>query len=314
MRKLMPVLAVTLIVAAGCAPLGEPAATSLPPTSVPATAFPSPTPTYGVEVTQDVEYVKLLEPDAPVLKLDVYAPAEPGPWPVVVIMHYGFQNKDGPIYRGFAKDLAGRGVVVFVPQRRSQVATVTDYAANNGVIIRETQESWACSVRFARERAADYGGDPEHVTVFGDGGGALDTAFIGDDLQPLWEELASQRGAPPPQTECLAGEGSARVDAHIACGGDRKVYEILKDSDPDLWGMTSPFALIGRNPGLEVHLVHGESGNPTNIERAREYQEALVGAGYNASLTLMPGGRTEIPWSGANRELLIQVILEAARR
>ncbi len=261
MKGLLLVLTVVLITVLGCAPGAGPAPTAVPPTST--SEFVQPTPSYTVEVTKDVEYVTLLQPDAPVQKLDVYAPTEPGPWPVVVVNHGGFQSKDNTIYTSFADELAGRGTVVFVPERRSPCSTLYECVENNGMDLLEVYESWACGVRFVRESAADYGGDGGTVTVFGHGYAGLDTALIGDDLQQLWEEFASNRGGPPPQTDCLAAGDSAHVDTFIGYGGDFHFYERLSESDPELWELTSPFGLIGRNPSLLVHLVHGGMATPS---------------------------------------------------
>jgi hypothetical protein len=266
-----------------------------------------------VEVTKDVEYVALLQPGAPVQKLDVYAPTEPGPWPVVVVMHAWYQSKDNTIYTSFGEELAGRGVVVFVPQRRSPCSTLFECVEDNGMDLREVQECWACAVRFVRESAADYGGDGGWVTVLGHESTGLVTAFMGDDVQQLWEEVASLRGGPPPQTDCLAGGDSAQVDAYIGYGGNYRFYELLSESDPELWELTSPFGLIGRNPSLLVHLVHGGMANPAYIERAVEYHEDLVNAGYDATQTLLGEAKWQIPFSGPDREELIQLILEVAR-
>jgi hypothetical protein len=312
MKKVFPLLTVVLVAVLGCAPGAAPTPTEVAPTST--STFVQPTPSYTVEVTKDVEYVTLLQPDAPVQQLDVYAPTEPGPWPVVVVMHAWFQSKDTTAYSSIAEELAGRGVVVFVPQRRSPCSMLSECAEDNGRDFREVHESWACAVRFARERAADYGGDPGWITVFGHDSSGLETAFMGDDVQQAWEEFASNRGGPPPQTECVAVEASARVDAYIGYGGDYDFYERLSESDPDLWELTSFFGLIGRNPSLPVHLVFGGMANPAYIEKAEEYQEDLVNAGYDATLTLLPEGRAEIPWSGPDREELIQLILQVARR
>lgn len=314
MKKVFLVLTVVLITVLGCAPGAAPTPTAVAPISTPTPTFVQPTPSYTVEVTKDVEYVALVQPDASVQTLDVYAPTEPGPWPVVVVHHEAYQSKDNTMYSSFAEELAGRGVVVFVPQRRSECATLFECAEDNGRDFREVQESWACAVRFARGRAADYGGDPGRITALGHGSTGLNTAFIGDDLQQEWEEVASLRGGPPPQTDCLASEDSARVDAYIGYGGDFHFYERLSESDPELWGLTSPFAVIGRNPSLPVHLVHGSLANPAYIERAVELHEDLVNAGYDATQTLLGEARWQIPFSGHDREELIQLILEVARR
>ena len=311
MKKVFPVLTVVLVAVLGCAPGGAPAPTEVAPTST--STFVQPTPSYAVEVAKDIEYLKLLETDAPVQKLDVYAPTEPGPWPVVVFHHGWYQSKGGPMYMSFAEELAGRGVVVFVPERRSPCSTLCECAEDNGVDLREVQESWACGVRFARDRAADYGGDAGWVTVFGHESTGLETAFMGDDLQQAWDDFATTRGGPPPQTECLAHGDSAHVDAFVGYGGNYRFYEQLGESEPDLWALTSPHGLIGRNASLEVHLVHGGMDQGTHIERAEEYHQALVNAGYDATQTLL-GEEAEwkIPWSGPDREVLMQMILEVS--
>lgn len=314
MKKFSLVLTVVLITVLGCAPGAAPTPTAVAPISTPTPTFVQPTPAYTVEVTKDVEYVTLLAPDAPVQKLDVYAPTEPGPWPVVVVHHSGYQTKDNPMYSSLAEELAGRGLVVFVPQRRTTCATLFECAENNGAELLEVYESWACAVRFARERAADYGGDAGRITVFGHGSAGLESALMGDDLQQSWEEVVSHRGGPPPQTDCVAGGVSAGADAFVAYGGEYEWYEALRDRDPELWELTSYFALIGRDPSLRVHLVFGELANPSYIERAGKLHEALVDAGYDATLTILPGEKWQIPSSGPQREAFIQVILEEASR
>ncbi len=311
MKTAFLVLMVVLVTVFGCAPGGAPAPTEVAPTST--STFVQPTPSYSVEVTEDIEYLTLLEPDAPVEMLDVYAPTEPGPWPVVVLMHAWFQSKDTVAYSSLAEELAGRGLVVFVPQRRSPCLMLSECTEDNGRDLREVHESWACAVRFARERAADYGGEPGWITVFGHDSSGLETALMGDNLQQVWDEFASNRGGPPSQTECLAGKDSAHVDAYVGYSGDYDFYERLSESDPDLWKVSSFFGVIGSGPSLPVHLVFGEMANPAWVEKAEEYHQVLVDAGYDAALTLLPEGRSEIPWSGPDREELIQLILEVAR-
>jgi hypothetical protein len=311
--RFVPLVLVVSLLIAGCGGgAEEPAPTAEEPTPTP-TFAPPPTPAFTVEVTKDIEYLELLAPDAPVQMLDVYAPAEPGPWPVLVVHHAWYQSKDNPMYAGLAEELAGRGVVVFVPDRRSPCAILRECVEDNGADIRETQESWDCGVRFARERAADYGGDPSRVTVFGDESAGLETAFIGDDLQQAWEEVVSGRGGPPPQTDCLAVEDSALVDAFMGYSGGLDFYDEISETDPDLWALGSPYGLIGRSPSLVIRIVHGGLANPEWVENGVALSEALVNAGYDATHTLLGEAKWNVPWSGPDREELIQMILELAR-
>lgn len=87
--------------------------------------------------------------------------------------------------------------------------------------------------------------------------------------------------------------------------------EFLKEQDPELWELCSPFANIGKNPSLLVHLVHGEKDQVVSVDKAVQFHEALVDAGCDATLTVVDEEH-QIPWSGPAREGLIQAIMEAA--
>jgi hypothetical protein len=137
---------------------------------------------------------------------------------------------------------------------------------------------------------------------------------MGEDLQQTWEEFASQRGGPPPQSECLVDGGTAQVDTFVGYAGEFEWYEELKDKDPELWELCSLLHLRDRDPSLRLHYVFGEMGNPSNIEEAVEYHQALVNAGYDATLTMLPDEDWQIAFRGPGREALVQIILEEARR
>jgi hypothetical protein len=289
-------------------------ATPVPPTSAPTPTYIAPTPSQNVDVTRNVEYLDLVEPDARVPKLDVYAPSEPGPWPVLVLNHGWYQSKDSVVYANLAKDLAGRGLVVFVPSRRASLATLADGAAENGRPFREAQESWACAIRFARQHAAEYGGDPDRLTMFSHGTSGLQAALMGDGIQAAWDAFAAKRGEPPPQVECLAQEDSAEIQRFVSYAGELDWYDRLKETDPELYGLTSFLALSAQSPDLRLHLVAGDMAAPDDVELTAEYGETLVSTGHDATVTMLPGGESELPYSGPNREALIQIILEEASR
>ena len=172
--------------------------------------------------------------------------------------------------------------------------------------------------RFARAKAADYGGDPERVTLVGhSAGGAvgLGGALGGDDLGPLWDTFASARGGPPPQVDCLADGASAYPEAFVGYGGAYPMLEFLKEDDPELWELASPYALAGGNPELQVRFIHGEWDSmipAEGVELSRQLLDALADAGYNATWTTVDAGHQFSP-TGPTGELVVQMILEAAR-
>jgi hypothetical protein len=69
----------------------------------------------GYRETQffNIPYMTRAEGSVPAL-LDVYAPQQPGPWPVVVMLHEGGDDKMG--IAPWARKVAQRGAVVFVPE------------------------------------------------------------------------------------------------------------------------------------------------------------------------------------------------------
>ena len=87
------------------------AATAQTTTSTQATTTASPA--HEIQVFKDIRFMSERNADRPPL-LDVYAPKQAGPWPLVVMLPGGFEPKD-TYMSGWATKVAERGAVVFVP-------------------------------------------------------------------------------------------------------------------------------------------------------------------------------------------------------
>jgi acetyl esterase/lipase len=328
MHRLIRALSLSLLLLAACAPAATKMPTAIPtvvptvaptntpppePTSTP-TEIPRPTPS-PLEVTKDITYTTSLQPDVHARALDVYAPTAPGPWPVVVVVH-GFQmRKEG--YRLISEAIADRGAVVFTIDWAAWTSP-TRAAQGSSAKLREWSETVTCAVRFARAMASDYGGDPGRVTLVGHsagGGLGLWEALAGDDLEPLWEGLASIRGGPPPQIDCLASGVSAYPDAFVGYGGAYTSFEFLKEEDPEMWEIASPFAFIGGNPNLRIRFIHGEWDSmipAEHVELSVQLLEDLTDAGYDATWTVVDAGH-HFSHTGPAGESILRVIMEAVR-
>jgi acetyl esterase/lipase len=222
-------------------------------------------------VTRSLDYGS----DGSFRKIDVYAPSEPGPWPVALIIHGAFASKSD--YDSLAEAIAAEGAVVF----NVGVSMTPPFS--------EATREVACAVRFARATAPEHGGDPSHITLVGHSAGAavgMVVAMSGDDYA----------------RDCLVTDASAPVDALVGYEGPlnwaHADYEMvnlvpLQDDDPDLWQALDPYTHIGGNPDLVVRLVHGDDADPGWWEVPRavsiEFEQALLEAGYDAELTLFEG-------------------------
>lgn len=212
--------------------------------------------------------------------VDVYAPDEGGPWPVVVMAH-GRPRTPADMVE-LARAVAGQGAVVFN----------IDYRGVRPAI----QQGWpeaiqdvACAVRFARATASQYGGDAGLLVLVGHSfGGYVGTltALAGDEFKG----------------ECLTPDESALPDAWVGVSANCLVgvppppaplwttfYGGTEDEIPRVWEKGDPLDHIGANPRLIVRMVHEGDDPIVNVSQPRTLVRELREAGYDATLTVVEG-------------------------
>jgi acetyl esterase/lipase len=197
---------------------------------------------------------------------------------VVVVVHGLFKSRSS--LETLSKAIASQGAVVYNID-----------AGYGSPHLTSAFERIACAVRFARDTAADYGGDPGWVSLVGHSSGGEHGAVIalaGDDFAG----------------DCEVTDASALVDALVAYEGPfdwgTTVYDSsfdgtsIKDEDPELWHAINPYSHIGRNPELQVRLLHG---NVPDVEWydvplavSREFHQALAEAEYDVELIVVQRG------------------------
>ena len=128
---------------------------------------------HGMTITRSVAYG-----DAPRQSLDVYRPASAAKSPVIVFFYGGsWQSGDKAAYLFAAAALAQRGYVVVVP----------DYRVYPEVRYPGFIEDGARAVRWAKDNAVRFGGDPGKLFIMGHSAGAYIAAMLALDGRWLQE-------------------------------------------------------------------------------------------------------------------------------
>ena len=232
-------LALTFLLG-GCAagasvsPSSPPVTTASPSTAA-ATTTPRATPT--VVVTRDIAY----ESSNPVLTrgvLDVYAPVEAGPWPVVVMLPGG----DKSFLSEHARRVSELGFVILVANWGTSSGEPTyDFLLATG-------SQAACAVEFARTHAAEYGGDPAALILFGHSAGASTASIV-----------ALHR--PQPASGCLGDATLGEIDALVTWDGEwlaQTTYAGWDEriaADPRVFDALAPWAYLPKHKDLRVVML-----------------------------------------------------------
>jgi acetyl esterase/lipase len=128
-------------------------------------------PKFGVVATHDIAYAP-----GPRHGLDVYRPRQGAPHRPVVVFLYGggWDTGDKAQYEFVGAALASHGYVAVIP----------DYRIYPQAHYPDFLEDSALAVRWTRDHAADYGGDPEVLFLMGHSAGAYNAAMLA--LDPRW--------------------------------------------------------------------------------------------------------------------------------
>jgi acetyl esterase/lipase len=264
-RAFRPVVAVVLAVGlvAGCAgsgpsnapvrataapaesPTRAPTAATAPPLT--STSAPTETPA-AVTAATDLRY----ESSGPLGKpadLDVYAPTAPGPWPVVVMFHgdpaMGTKGYIGP----WALQVAADGFVVFVPTWGKTSAEASTRLTRRDEFLADGRQA-ACAVEFARAHAAEYGGDPTKMLLFGHSAGgnvAAQVAFAGRQ----------------PTEGCPGGATLGPISGLVTFEGDWLLADPSNDmavaTDPAVLTAMTPWDYLANDKNLRVAMLVSEN-------------------------------------------------------
>ena len=135
------------------------------------------------------------------LNLNIYAPKQKGTYPVIVFIHGGGFDSGANSESGFDGDsLAKLGIItVFIQYRvgffgyfvHEETGKQYGHEGNFGL------DDQATALKWIRKHIADFGGDPDNITVMGQSAGAMSiqTMLLSDRCKGLFDKAIMMSGA-----------------------------------------------------------------------------------------------------------------------
>lgn len=330
MKKITFVGAAFALLAA-CGGESEPTVAETATTGAPATAAataeavvstaPGAMPT---ELTEDLVYHAGGEPfSATAGAVDVIAPTTGGPWPTVIVFHGDPRTAGKGWHRPDAKMIAEQGRVVFLPAWGHVDSAATqdmDVGVSWDLMVRELK----CAVAFAHRRTAEFGGNPDHITLYGLSAGGNAALMAGlADAEPL-----DTCATPGPATAVQALvpidadpesfyiktpwrylDGAQDIPIHITVVEDPTGYFLSVEPDPATSWLSQRHTDIDLVADLEQrgYLADGK----LYLKESSEYAyEILTELGYDTTYVVMTGSHHD-SWSDEGRAIVIETVLNA---
>ncbi|HEX4184028.1 MAG TPA: alpha/beta hydrolase [Caulobacteraceae bacterium] len=205
-------------------------------------------------------------------KLDVYAPRPAASAAPVLVFFYGGSWNSGrrQDYAFAGRALASRGFLTIVP----------DYRLYPEVRYPDFLHDGAAAIRWARDHAAEYGGDPHRIVLAGHSAGAYNAAMLALD-----GEFVSAAGVDPSNIKAFAGLSGPYYflplddPTTIATFGD---YPDLPATQPSKYVTpSSPAAFLGHGSIDRLVWPSNSEGLGRKLGRAGVAEEVKVYPGLN---------------------------------
>ena len=209
------------------------------------------------------------------IEIDVHAPEQVGPWPVVVTVHGGGwfggnRASMGPLADG----LAGRKVVAF----NTGYTTISRGGSFPGMV-----DDVACAIQHARAAASEFTTTPQRVAVVGHSAGA---------------HLASLVAYAPTEFGRACPDGPMQgPDGFVGLAGPYDISNLdfllepmfggTPDQVPELWASGNPYTWITDSPDIPTLLIHGEEDRVAPVDFSADLELALLDAGRSVRLEIL---------------------------
>lgn len=205
-------------------------------------------------------------------RLDVYTPKQRGTGRAPVLVFFyggGWTSGRRQDYAFAGHALASRGFVVVVPDYR--VAPAHPYP--------DFVQDAAAAVRWARDHAADYGGDPGRIVLAGHSAGAYLAMMLAMDDDALR----------------AAGVDFGLIKGAVGLSGPYDFYPFDVESSRVAFGAwpdpkaTQPITYAGRPHRPPVLLIQGQKDDLVGVKNSVNLERVLKAAGNPVTVRLYPG-------------------------
>jgi acetyl esterase/lipase len=238
--------------------------------------------------------------------MDVVAPSAGSGRPMVLLIHgggwrHGLRNDDS--LRFTARVLAGQGYVAATASYRLTLAGVQNRFPAGVSDAR-------CAVRWLRQNAAAYGGDPNRIAVMGVSAGGHLASMLGTarDESRLDDGSCSLPGSVSPGVQAaVAYYAPSELVSCAALTICRLSATAFLGADPmanvSLARFASPMTYVDASDPPHL-LVHGSSDGAVSVEQSRAFRTALLARGVATGYVEIPGLDHAFPILGASPSVI----------
>jgi acetyl esterase/lipase len=209
--------------------------------------------------------------------LDVWATDDLENAPVLVVFH-GIPT-DRSVMAELAAEFSARGYVVFNADWQFDPEAPSFATGGNF--------HGACALRFARENAERYGGNPDDVATLGYSAGGAISAVLGLNGDAISGQCASDESlsAVPERVIAFAGmfEYQLLDSSGITFGS------FLSEQDPELWASINPYEQLDQAAGVSALLIHGSADDVIPLASTERFSEALDANGADVTTHVLEG-------------------------
>jgi hypothetical protein len=272
-------------------------------------------------------------------EVEVISPVSGDAYPTVVVFHGDPRTVGRGWHRPDAQLIAEQGRVVFLPDwGHYESAAVEDIGVEGAweLNIREA----ACAVAFARSHTAQFGGDPDNITLYGFSAGASPVLMAGLSVVDPLDACSSPGPAGDVQALVL-------IDADWVMGGG---WDTPLQANPGAFYAITPWRLLDGSQDIPIHVVVAEISGPytrsvepdpatswlsyrhididlvadldsrgyladgeLSLKESAEYAvEIMREVGYDATLVVMPGASHD-RWGEAGKATVVETVVSAGR-